>query len=54
MTKKSPNKRSRAGQISDDRVQILEGLKEGQVLASAGISALQAGQQVNPVTVIGE
>ncbi|HAT85919.1 MAG TPA: hypothetical protein DCS30_08240 [Rhizobiales bacterium] len=52
---KKVSKRSvKAGQITGADVAILEGLKAGEMIASAGISALQAGQMVNPVTVIGE
>ncbi|MCV6576306.1 MAG: efflux RND transporter periplasmic adaptor subunit [Cohaesibacter sp.] len=43
-----------AGEITEAMVEIREGLKLGEVIASAGISALQAGQTVAPVTQIGD
>ncbi|MCV6601781.1 MAG: efflux RND transporter periplasmic adaptor subunit [Cohaesibacter sp.] len=43
-----------AGEITAAMVEIRKGLKPGEVIASAGISALQAGQTVAPVTQIGD
>ncbi|MCT4656329.1 MAG: efflux RND transporter periplasmic adaptor subunit [Cohaesibacter sp.] len=42
------------GEVTGGQVAIKQGLKAGDVIASAGISSLQDGMQVKPTAVIGE
>ena len=44
----------RTGEVSGVAVAVLDGLSEGDVVVTAGVSALRDGMSVRPVTAIGE
>ena len=44
----------KTGDVSGDAVAVLQGLNEGDIVVTAGVSALRDGMPVRPVTAIGE
>jgi multidrug efflux pump subunit AcrA (membrane-fusion protein) len=42
------------GEVSGSTIAVTKGLKEGDIIATAGLSALQENMVVKPITAIGE